>query len=74
MTLVSDPIRILCLSDVSRRTGYSPRKIRRLLAEDVAHGTPDYRFPRPLRSLGGVGKDEWAESDIAKWLNRRMQR
>lgn len=62
-----DPLRIINLAEVGRRTGYSSRTIHRRLAKDKINNTPGESFPVPLRG----GKMEWREIAIGQWIDSR---
>lgn len=67
-----DPLRVLTLPEVCRRTGYSRSAIMKWLAEDTMNKRPGRQFPvplkRPHRALGGPPRLEWRELRIVEWM------
>jgi hypothetical protein len=65
-----DPMRILDMAKVERRTGYCRRKIMALLAEDAKHQTPGVHFAAPMRRPD-VRKLEWREITLIRWMEKQ---
>jgi predicted DNA-binding transcriptional regulator AlpA len=73
-TLTIDPLKVLGLPEVAKRTGYSRRAIMRMLAEDEKVRAPGRTFPAPLKMRNGSNRLEWREGALVKWLDEREQR
>ena len=73
-TITIDPLKILGLSEVAKRTGYSRRQLMRMLAEDTRNRAPGRTFPAPLRMRNGSNRLEWRESSLVRWLDERESR
>ena len=65
-----DPLRVLNLAQVMRRTGYGRRRIMGLIALDVMHKTPGHHFATPLRRPG-LNKLEWREITVVRWPEKQ---
>lgn len=67
-----DPLRVLTLPEVCRRTGYSRSAIMKWLADDTKDRRPGRLFPvpikRPNRLAGGPPRLEWRELRVVEWL------
>ncbi len=70
-----DPLRILNLAEVIRRTSYSERKIHALLAADKIAGTAGVCFAKPMKPVSGSKRPklEWRETALVRWLNSREE-
>lgn len=64
----ADPLKVLSLPDVIRRTGYSRRQIFRWLADDRTDKRPNRNFPAPLRTPHN--RLEWREVAFLEWFQK----
>ncbi|HYE20123.1 MAG TPA: hypothetical protein VEA69_16875 [Tepidisphaeraceae bacterium] len=69
-TRAPDPLRTLTLPEVIRRTGISRTTIARLLALDVANGTPGVNFAAPLRRTD-TRELRWREVTLLAWMEKK---
>lgn len=68
-----DPLRVLSLAEVVRRTGYSRDVIMRSLAEDRINNAPGANFPLPMQARGRNNRLEWREATLLTWFAKREQ-
>lgn len=68
----ADPLKVLSLAEVVRRTGYGRRKIFKSLADDRRDGSPGLRFPVPMKAAA-TGRLEWRELSLLNWMEEREQ-
>lgn len=56
------PVRLIRISEVQHRTGFSRSQIYRLIASG--------QFPRPIRPTEATSA--WVESEIQSWIENRI--
>jgi predicted DNA-binding transcriptional regulator AlpA len=70
--LRADPLRVLSLPEVVKRSGYGRSTIMHWLALDTIEKTPGKRFPRPFKNPAN-DRLEWREQLLVEWLDKQQR-